>query len=120
MTQPSPEQSRARRGAPSAESATDVRHEPDAGRFVVPLGDDEAVAEYSREGDTIAFTHTVVPSAHEGQGVGSRLASAALVHARAEGLRVIPQCHFIAGWVADHPEYHELVHPDWRSRLPAD
>lgn len=116
MTRSSPEQSRTRSAAPAA----DVRHEPDAGRFVVTLGGDEAVAEYTRQGDTIAFTHTVVPSEHEGRGIGGRLAQAALEHARAERLQVIPQCQFIAGWVAEHREYHDLVHPDWRSRLPAD
>lgn len=106
---------------PSAEPPTDVRHEPDAGRFSLPLGGgSDAIAEYHRDGDTLVFTHTEVPSEHEGQGVGGRLARAALDHARAEGLRVVPQCPFIAGWVKRNPEYLEVVHPEWRDRLTGD
>ena len=121
---PSPEPSRPAAGGSTASSGAarsgtpaDVRHEPDANRFALPLGDTEAVAEYSRRGDTIVFTHTEVPSAHEGQGIGGRLARAAMEHARAEGLRVIPQCPFIASWVNAHPDFHDVVHPEFRARL---
>src|SRR5690606_17493780 len=54
-------------------------------------------------------THTVVETAAEGRGVGSALARTALDAARAEGLRVVPQCPFIAAYIARHPDYADLV-----------
>ena len=112
MNTPSTEPAPQSGGAPA-----DVRHDPQASRFSVPLGDDSAVAEYERRGDTITFTHTIVPSEHEGQGIGGRLARAAMDHARRERLQVVPQCPFIAAWVKRHPDYHDIVHPDWRDQL---
>ena len=44
--------------------------------------------------------------------MGGRLAKAALEHAAAQGLKVIPRCSFIAGYIARHPEFADLVAPD--------
>lgn len=57
----------------------------------------------------ISFTHTAVPDAFEGQGVGSALARTALDQARADGLAVVAPCSFIAGWIDRHPAYADLV-----------
>lgn len=73
-------------------------------RFEVEVDGSLAVAEYVLEGQTITFTHTVVPSALEGRGVGSALAKAALTSARERGLTVVPQCPFIRGYLEKHPE----------------
>ncbi|MFF2546529.1 GNAT family N-acetyltransferase [Kitasatospora sp. NPDC058063] len=56
----------------------------------------------------IAFVHTEVLPAHEGQDVGSALARAALEHAKTLDLQILPVCPFIAGWMDRHPEYAEL------------
>lgn len=89
----------------------DVRHEPDRSRFAAYLEDEDhpATAKYKREGDTITLLSTDVPDAAEGEGVGSALARAALDFARAEDLRVVPRCPFIASYIERHPEYEELV-----------
>ena len=69
-----------------------------------------AIALYRREGDTLFFTHTEVEPALEGQGLGSRLAAYALDDVRRRGLAVVPQCSFIAGYIARHEkEYGSLV-----------
>ncbi|CAA9527506.1 MAG: hypothetical protein AVDCRST_MAG91-2665 [uncultured Sphingomonadaceae bacterium] len=78
-------------------------------RFEMRVADETAIAAYENEGGVIRFTHTVVPEALEGQGVGSRLIEAALASARAEGLKVIPQCSFVAAYIARHPESAELA-----------
>ena len=78
-------------------------------RFEIDLGDGEtAIADYHVDGDTIAFTHTVVPPSHEGQGVGSALVRFALEAARERGLRVIPTCAFFAAYVKRHEDVQDL------------
>ena len=69
-----------------------------------------AFARYRREGDTLFFTHTEVDQALEGQGLGSRLAGYALDDVGRRGLKAVPQCSFIAGYIARHEkEYGALV-----------
>lgn len=91
-----------------------VQDAPDRNRWEARLGagpDAPVVgyAAYRREADRITFTHTVVEPEHEGEGVGSALAQAALDGARAAGLRVVPQCPFVAAWIRRHPDYADLV-----------
>ena len=86
-------------------------------RFEVRMGDDVAFAEYRLSPDHITLPHTVVPDAFAGRGVGGALAKAALSYAREHGLTVKPTCSFMAGYITKHPEYHDLVHPDFRERL---
>lgn len=85
-----------------------VSHRPDSHRFVATTDAGDAVLTYRLDGDRIVFEHTVVPEAAEGQGVGSSLAKAGLAHARSEGLRVVPQCPFVAAYMERHPETHDL------------
>ena len=89
-----------------------VVHNADASRFEVTAGDETAVAEYRRVGDAIYFTHTVVPEAMEGQGIGSALAHTALTYAREQRLGVVPQCRFIAAYLQRHREFQDLVRND--------
>ena len=84
----------------------DLRSEQE---YVLDIDGERAVAAYQREGDTIVFTHTAVPPAIEGQGVGTRLIRAALDDARDEGLKVVPQCPFVRAYIERHPEYRDLL-----------
>jgi predicted GNAT family acetyltransferase len=69
-----------------------------------------ALARYHREGEAVVFTHTEVDQALEGQGLGSRLAGYALDDVRRRGWKAVPQCSFIAGYIARHEkEYGALV-----------
>lgn len=77
-------------------------------RFELRVAGETAIAAYERGDGVIRFTHTVVPEAIEGQGVGSRLIAAALAAALAEHLKVVPQCRFVAAYIAKHPESAEL------------
>ena len=87
-----------------------ITHNEAASRFEAALGRDLAHAEYQRaKGDLIVFTHTKVPPAFEGQGIGQRLARVALNYARDEGLTVMPLCPFIAAYIRRHDEYRPLV-----------
>ena len=86
-------------------------------RFEATLGGETAFTEYVLHNGSMVLPHTVVPPAFEGLGVGSALAKAALGYAREHGLKVKPTCPFIAGYIVKHPEWQDLVHPDFRERL---
>ena len=86
-----------------------VRNNSEAGRFEIDIDGQLAVSNYRIRGNTIYFTHTEVPEALEGQGIGNILARAALDYARAQKMRVVPRCTFIAAFIKRHPEYQDLV-----------
>jgi uncharacterized protein len=88
-----------------------------AGRFETYLDGETAFTEFVIHNGAMVLPHTVVPPAFEGKGVGSALAKAALGYAREHGLKVKPKCPFIAGYIGKHPEWQDLVHPDFRGRL---
>jgi predicted GNAT family acetyltransferase len=86
-----------------------VRHDEAAQRFEMDVNGTKAIAEYQRNGTTLTFTHTEVPTEFRGHGLGSKLARGALDLARADGKRVIPQCPFIAHFIEQNPEYQDLL-----------
>lgn len=63
---------------------------------------------YTRHDDEVVALHTVVDEAAEGKGVGGALARALLDDVREGGLKVVPQCPFVAGYLDRHPEYADL------------
>ena len=68
-----------------------------------------SVLEYRLEPGRIVFVHTEVPEEIEGRGIGSRLAREGLEYARANKLKVVAQCPFIADYVKAHQEYADLI-----------
>jgi predicted GNAT family acetyltransferase len=87
-----------------------VEHRPDEHRFVVQLDGGDAELTYTRpDAKTIDLRHTGVPKSGRGHGVADALAAAAFAYARAEGLRVIPTCPFVQGWLGRHPEGRDLI-----------
>ena len=85
-----------------------VIHNAGLRRFEARVDGELAKLDYEMEGpDRIVFTHTNVPPALEGRGVGSALARAAVEHAREEGFDMEPRCPFVRKWLERHPEYME-------------
>jgi len=66
-------------------------------------------AEYVRAGDVVTFTHTKVPRELEGQGIASDLIAGALADVRNQGLKIIPECPYVAGYIERHPDLQDLV-----------
>ena len=87
------------------------------GRFEATVDGLVAFTEYRVLQNGMLFPHTEVPSALEGRGVGGRLVGAALAFAREQGASVMPVCTFVAGYIRRHPEFHDLVHPQYRAAL---
>lgn len=68
-----------------------------------------ALAAYTLGGGTVVLNHTETAPAHQGQGYAAQVMEFALIDVRTQGLRANPQCSFAAQFVADHPEYADLV-----------
>jgi len=104
-----------------AHSSYPVRDNAELSRFEADLGDGTlAIAEYRLDEGRIAFTHTEVPSAYEGRGIGTALVQFALGWARERGLRVAPICPFFAAYIQDHQQQLDLLDPLWRANLDID
>ncbi len=86
-----------------------VTHNPERNRFELQIQTLTAVLDYTLQGKTIIFTHTGVPPALEGQGIGSRITRAGLDYARQNGLKVVPLCSFVDVYIKRHPEYQDLL-----------
>lgn len=87
-----------------------VEHRPEEGRFVLPIGDDEAELLYAEVSPgVLEYGHTFVPPNLRGSGAGGKVVRAALEYAQSEGLRVRPLCSFVAAFIARHPEFKGLV-----------
>jgi predicted GNAT family acetyltransferase len=98
--------------------SAEVRDAPEAERYEIHA--DGALAgfvEYRRRPGLIAFTHTEIDDAREGQGLASTLIRQALDEARAEGLAVLPFCPFVNGYITRHPEYADLVPDGFREQF---
>jgi hypothetical protein len=87
-----------------------VEDNPAEQRFDVLLdGHLAGSAHYQAEPGRMVFTHTEVDPAFEGRGLGGRLVRAALDTARERGVRVVARCPFVARFIADHPDYQDLL-----------
>ena len=68
-----------------------------------------ALTEHGGAVASVVLIHTEVDPAFEGKGVGGALARGALDDLRARGSQVVPECTFLAGWIAKHDDYADLV-----------
>ena len=87
---------------------TDVRQNTLHHRFELDVDGHKAVAYYRLAPGLITFTHTEVPKALSGRGVGSTLVQGALEAARTQGLKVVAECPFVRGYIGKHPEFADL------------
>ena len=78
-------------------------------RYEFDLGGHTAYIDYEKDNGTIVLTHTFVPEAYEGRGVGAQLVAAALADIRRQGLKVVPQCSFVAVYIKRRPEWSDMV-----------
>lgn len=87
----------------------EVIERPGAGRFELDFPGGQAFAIYRSDGDRIVVTHTEVPPAFNGRGIGSQLAEGIFKIARASSRRVVPRCSFVAAWARRHPQYGDVL-----------
>jgi uncharacterized protein len=75
------------------------------------------VADYRRDGDVLAFTHTGVEPEFRGRGLAAALVDFALSSAREAGLKALPHCWYVRDHIAAHPELLDLVPADRRAEF---
>jgi predicted GNAT family acetyltransferase len=89
--------------------SNNVRDDAARHRFELDADGYVAFSNYKREGSVLTILHTEVPKELGGKGVGSALVRGLLDIARAQKLTVKPLCPFVAGYIAKHPEYADLL-----------
>ena len=57
----------------------------------------------------IFLTHTEVPKALEGKGIGSSIVKAVLEEVKKNDWTLVPLCPFVAAYIKRHPEWKSLV-----------
>jgi uncharacterized protein len=87
------------------EAINNVAHQ----RYELVVDNWTALVTYQRTGSRVVLLHTLVPAALEGKGVGTALARSILEDVRRQGLKVVPECPFIAGFIKRHPEFEDLI-----------
>lgn len=90
-------------------SAADVRDNTARHRFELEVDGHVAKAHYTLAPGVITFTHTEVPKELGGRGIGTKLAQGALSAVRARGLKVVPQCPFIAAFMRKNPTFDDIL-----------
>ena len=86
-----------------------VRDNTERHRFELDADGHVAFSNYKRDGNTITIMHTEVPKELGGKGIGSALVRGLLDNVRAQGLKVVAVCPFVAGYIAKHPKYADLL-----------
>jgi uncharacterized protein len=87
----------------------EIEHLPERGRFQARIDGQLSVADYRLRGDRMEMVHTEVPPALNGRGIAARLVRAALDHARARGLKVVPLCSYVRAYMRRHPDTQDLL-----------
>ncbi|GIE92728.1 GNAT family N-acetyltransferase [Paractinoplanes rishiriensis] len=91
-------------------SEIDLREDPGGKRFELLVdGEVGGHAAYRLRDGVVVITHSEVDPKFRGRGLGGELARRTLDELRTRGARVYPACPFFARFVADHPEYADLV-----------
>ncbi|XP_042503560.1 acetyltransferase At1g77540 [Macadamia integrifolia] len=77
--------------------------------------DKEAYLQYELRngGEVMNILHTFVPSSKRGQGLASRLCIAALNHAKAHSMSVIPTCSYVSvTFLTQNPSWNSIIYTE--------
>jgi predicted GNAT family acetyltransferase len=86
-----------------------VRNNTARNRYELDVGEAIAFANYRLAPGAVVITHTETPPALRGRGIASRLVKGALEQIRADGLKVVAGCSFVADYLRDHPEFSDIA-----------
>ena len=86
-----------------------IRQNDARNRYEFDVEGGEALAFYRLADGVMTFTHTEVPAQLRGRGLGSQMMRAVLQDVRAQGLKVVPRCPFVADYIRRNPEFTDLL-----------
>lgn len=78
-------------------------------RFELSVDGTVAFANYRLTPGAVVITHTETPSALRGRGVAAILVKGALERIRADGMKVVAACGYVADYLDKHPEFSDIV-----------
>ena len=100
---------------------TEVRDNAKRLRYeIVVDGEVAGFVQYNMRGGRLILVHTEVEEARAGHGLAGQLVAAALDDIRKRGLRIVPVCPFVEGYIKRHPEYDDLVDHELFDALNAE
>ena len=78
-------------------------------RYELDVDGGQALAFYRLADGVMTITHTEVPAALRGRGLGSEMMRGVLANVRTQKLKVVPACPFVAAYIKRHPEFEDLL-----------
>ena len=81
-----------------------IEHLPERGRFQAVVEGATCAADYRLADAVMTITHVGVAASLEGRGIAAALVQAALDHAKANRLKVLPLCSYARAYMRRHPE----------------
>lgn len=96
---------------------------PEDGRFTIAVeGRAVGRAQFADRDQQRVFYHTEVDDEFEGRGLATILVGESLQATKDAGLRIVPVCELVAGYVDKHQEFSDFADPasheirDWLKR----
>ena len=81
-----------------------------ADRFTISVeGGPVGFTEFADRDGQRVFIHTEVDDKFEGRGLATILVGEALQATKDDGLRIVPVCELVAGYVETHPEFSDVT-----------
>ena len=87
----------------------EIKNNESLNRFETQVDGVFGFLEYAKKSATIALLHTEVPPEIGGRGIAQALAVHAFEYAKANDLKVIIYCPFVAVCIKRHPEWDNQV-----------
>ncbi|GAA4840258.1 GNAT family N-acetyltransferase [Saccharopolyspora rosea] len=89
---------------------TAVHHDQARQRYRISAdGEAAGFTAYLDRGDQRVFHHTEIDDRFRGRGLSGALLAEALADTRARGLRIVPVCPRVAGFLRGHPEFADVT-----------
>ena len=87
----------------------EVRHNPEANRFEAFVDGELCRTDYRLADGVMRLVHTEVPRRLEGRGLAGQVVQAALDHARANAIKVVPVCGYVRAYMRRHKDTQDLL-----------
>lgn len=78
-------------------------------RFEAEIEGYQAIIEYAVKPNILILEHIEVDERLSGRGVASEMTESVLLEIELRGLKVVPECPFIKGYIEKHPEWKSIL-----------